>query len=193
MDHSFLFAGAGVMLLALTRIMSSTDLPDRKITAIASIGDTATTTGIRGTVTFTETDNNDDRVEIAVKLTGLPSNSKLGFHIHEAGDLTEGCVSACAHLNPFGTVHGGPDSKTRHVGDLGNIQTDSKGSATTVFVDHMIKLRGYRQNILGRAVVIHEKADDLGLGNDNESLRTGNAGKRIACAVIGYSKTMYAQ
>jgi len=189
MDHSFLFAGAGVILLALTRIMSSTDLPVGKVTAIASIGDTAT--GIRGTVTFTETD--DDRVEIAVKLTGLPSNSKLGFHIHEAGDLTEGCVSACAHLNPFGTVHGGPGSKTRHVGDLGNIQTDSEGSARTIFADPMIKLRGYRQNIVGRAVVIHEKADDLGLGNDEESLRTGNAGKRIACAVIGYSKTMYAR
>jgi Cu-Zn family superoxide dismutase len=191
MDHSFLLAGAGVMLLALTRIMSSTDLPDRKIIAIASINDT--TTGIRGTVTFTETDHNDGRVEIAVNITGLPSNSKLGFHIHEAGDMTEGCVSACAHLNPFGTVHGGPDSKTRHVGDLGNIQTDSEGSATTVFVDHMIKLRGYRQNIVGRAVVIHEKTDDLGLGQDEESLRTGNAGKRIACAVIGYSKTMYAR
>ena len=35
-------------------------------------------------------------------------------------------------------------------------------------------------------VIIHE--DDCGKGGNAESLKTGNAGKRIACAVIGYSK-----
>ena len=37
----------------------------------------------------------------------------------------------------------------------------------------------------------YEDQDDLGKGtgiNRSESLKTGNAGKRIACAVIGYSK-----
>ena len=49
----------------------------------------------------------------------------------------------------------------------------------------MIKLQG-KYSILGRSVVVHEDKDDLGRGNNNESLITGNAGKRLDCAVIGY-------
>jgi Cu-Zn family superoxide dismutase len=56
------------------------------------------------------------------------------------------------------------------------------------FTDNMIKLRGYERNIIGRSVVIHENTDDLGMGGNEDSLKTGNAGARIACAVIGYSK-----
>jgi Cu-Zn family superoxide dismutase len=41
---------------------------------------------------------------------------------------------------------------------------------------------------VGRSVVIHEDPDDLGMGGHADSLTTGHAGKRITCAVIGYSK-----
>jgi Cu-Zn family superoxide dismutase len=68
--------------------------------------------------------------------------------------------------------------------------TNENGACITRFNDSMIKLRGYKQNIIGRSIVIHGKKDDLGLGGDEESLKTGNAGARIACAVIGYSKKM---
>lgn len=43
-------------------------------------------------------------------------------------------------------------------------------------------------SIVGRAVVIHEKADDLGKGTNEESRKTGNAGGRIACGIIGVSQ-----
>jgi Cu-Zn family superoxide dismutase len=141
---------------------------------------------IKGIVRFTET--NDNHVEIEVHLTGLKKNHNHGFHVHECGDMSEQCESMCAHFNPYNTTHGGPDSKIRHVGDLGNIQSDQHGRADYKFTDHMIKLRGTKCNIIGRGLIIHADEDDLGLGRFPDSLTTGHAGKRIACAVIGYAK-----
>jgi Cu-Zn family superoxide dismutase len=93
----------------------------------------------------------------------------------------------CAHFNPYHTKHGGPLSRERHIGDLGNLRANSKGEVHITFYDDWIRLRGSRCNILGRGLILHENEDDLGVG-DEESLKTGNAGKRIACAIIGYAK-----
>jgi Cu-Zn family superoxide dismutase len=115
-------------------------------------------------------------------------NSSHGIHIHEAGDLSDKCMGACGHFNPYNKQHGGPTSKERHVGDLGNIRFDARGVAKFRMEDSLVKLRGTKANVIGRSVVIHEDMDDLGMGNHNDSLTTGHAGKRITCAVIGYSK-----
>ena len=50
--------------------------------------------------------------------------------------------------------------------------------------DKLVKLKG-KYSVIGRAFVIHQKEDDLGKGDNKESLVTGNAGKRIACGIIG--------
>ena len=154
---------------------------------------------VNGFIEFEET--NDKKVLINVNVKGL-KKGKHGFHIHQAGDLTDECMSACAHFNPTNKNHGGPNDKERHVGDLGNILSNKNGEVKKKFVDHLIKLKG-KNNIIGRCVVIHEDEDDLGRGGLDEegniidkklhleSLKTGNAGKRIACGVIGYSKKMY--
>lgn len=142
---------------------------------------------IQGTVYFVE-DVHTNHVRIDVKLRGLPPNSVHGFHVHEAGDLTDKCTSMCAHFNPYGKKHGCPASKERHVGDLGNLYTNEKGEVHYTFYNNLIKLRGSKCNIIGRGLVIHEDEDDCGKGGNAESLKTGNAGKRIACAVIGYAK-----
>jgi Cu-Zn family superoxide dismutase len=143
---------------------------------------------IKGFVTFTEY---QDKICIELHLTGLKPNSLHGFHVHEAGDLTDKCSSMCAHFNPYGKTHGCPGMKERHVGDLGNILANSKGEAKYDFFDNVIKLRGTKCNIIGRGLIIHADEDDCGQGENAESLKTGNAGKRIACAVIGYSKNNF--
>ena len=72
------------------------------------------------------------------------------------------------------------------MGDLGNIIADKNGNVSMIIKDKLVKLRG-KYSVIGRSIVIHDKEDDLGRGNNKESLKTGNAGKRIACGVIGYS------
>ena len=138
---------------------------------------------IRGTVRFVEEDK--EKVRIEIDLVGLRKNAHHGFHVHECGDMSLGCESMCAHFNPYGKTHGCPRAKERHVGDLGNLQTDAYGKAKYVMYDDQIKLRGTKCNIIGRGLIIHADRDDCGKGGHETSLTTGNSGKRIACAVIG--------
>lgn len=56
--------------------------------------------------------------------------------------------------------------------------------ATISIVDPVITLHG-RNNIIGRSLVIHAYADDLGKGGNAESLISGNSGPGVACGVIG--------
>ena len=54
--------------------------------------------------------------ELRVNLTGFSTtdnNRYHGFHVHEYGDLSEGCQSAGGHYDPFGVVHGGPRDSPR--------------------------------------------------------------------------------
>jgi Cu-Zn family superoxide dismutase len=142
---------------------------------------------VRGTIHFYE-NIKENNVLIDINLSGFKKNMTHGIHIHEAGDLSDNCTSACAHFNPYNTKHGGINSKERHVGDLGNIKSDSNGNVIMKITDKLIKLRGSKCNIIGRSVVIHNDRDDEGLGGFEDSLTTGHSGKRMACTVIGYSK-----
>ena len=142
---------------------------------------------IKGNVYFIE-DLKNDKVIIKINVKGLNKNSLHGFHVHESGDLTEQCTSMCAHFNPYKKNHGCPGKRERHVGDLGNLKTDKNGNAIYNTVDDVIKLRGTKSNIIGRGLIIHADPDDCGMGNFPDSLTTGHAGKRIACAIIGYAK-----
>lgn len=144
---------------------------------------------IKGTVRFEEIFHLDNKNEILVdiNLEGFIPNTLHGFHIHETGDLSNGCDSMCAHFNPKNKSHGGRDDEERHIGDLGNLQADNEGKVKLCFYDKLIKLRGDDSNIIGRGVVIHADPDDCGKGEHTDSKTTGHSGKRIACAIIGYA------
>ena len=143
----------------------------------------------KGTIEFQE-QSNTNKIKIIVSLENI-KEGKHGIHIHETGNLSDGCKSCCAHFNPTNSVHGGPNDKIRHIGDLGNITANKNSKCNEILYDDKIKLRGTKYNIIGRSIVIHEKEDDLGKGGNKESLITGNAGSRIGCAVIGYKDAFY--
>ena len=117
------------------------------------------------------------------RITGL-TEGKHGFHSMNTV-IIPGCESAGAHYNPDGVEHG--DLENGHVGDLGNVEADSNGIAEFTIKAERITLIGER-SVIGRAIVIHENEDDLGKGGDAESLKTGNAGDRLACGVITLTK-----
>ncbi|EFW16193.1 Superoxide dismutase [Cu-Zn] [Coccidioides posadasii str. Silveira] len=138
---------------------------------------------VKGTVTFEQADEKSPTT-ISWNISGHDANAQRGFHIHQFGDNTNGCTSAGPHYNPFSKNHGAPSDVDRHVGDLGNITTDSQGNSTGSVEDKQIKLIG-EHSVLGRTVVVHAGTDDLGKGGNEESKKTGNAGPRPACGVIG--------
>uniref|UniRef100_A0A915NSW4 Superoxide dismutase [Cu-Zn] n=1 Tax=Meloidogyne floridensis TaxID=298350 RepID=A0A915NSW4_9BILA len=116
-------------------------------------------------------------------LTGLPPGLH-GFHVHQFGDLSQLCTGAGLHFNPHNRRHGAPQDSERHVGDLGNIQADENGIAIIRIRDRYMTFKGVN-SIIGRGLLVHEKVDDLGRGGNDESLKTGNAGPRFGCGVIG--------
>lgn len=140
---------------------------------------------VSGIVRF-EQESEDQSTKISWEITGNDANALRGFHIHEFGDNSNGCTSAGPHFNPYKKTHGAPGDETRHVGDLGNISTDAQGVAKGSVTDKHVKLLG-PLSVIGRTVVVHAGQDDLGKGGNDESLKTGNAGGRVACGVIGIS------
>jgi len=177
-NRGWWIAGAAASILLFLAWSSRSGGPTTVTKAVAVLkGDSKAT----GTVTFEQGKNG---VTVTGELRNLDPLASRGFHIHQSGDLTDGCLSAGPHFNPFGKNHGAPSDTERHVGDLGNIKTDESGTASFEFKDTLISLNG-PLSIVGRAVVLHAGTDDLGRGDDDESLKTGNAGARAACGVIG--------
>ncbi len=133
---------------------------------------------VSGIVTFTKTDSG---IKIVANFEGLtPGNH--GFHIHEFGDCSRlDGKSAGGHFNPDGKKHGAPNSKERHVGDLGNLLANEDGKAYYEMIDTHISFSG-SHSIIGRAIIVHAGEDDL------TSQPTGAAGARVACGVIGLTK-----
>ena len=134
---------------------------------------------IAGTVYFTQ--QRGGEVEITGRIAGLEPG-KHGFHVHQYGDLTnlDTGDSAGGHYNPTDMPHGRPEAEERHVGDLGNIEANQSGVAEINMRDDVIRLNG-PHSIVGRALVVHAKADEF-------TQPSGDAGDRVALGVIGIAQ-----
>jgi Cu-Zn family superoxide dismutase len=130
---------------------------------------------VAGTVTFTE---KDGQIEMVAAITGL-APGEHGFHIHEKGDCSApDATSAGGHFNPGGHPHAAPEADAKHAGDLGNLTADDSGAGNKTMMLEHISLGEGEADVVGKAVIVHEKADDL------KTQPTGDAGGRLACGVI---------
>ncbi len=130
---------------------------------------------VTGTVTFTETDAGVEVVADVARVEPGPH----GLHLHEIGDCTaEDFTSAGGHFNPTDAPHGAPTDLERHAGDFGNIEIGEDGTGQLKLVTDMLTVADGPDTVVGRAVILHESADDL------VSQPTGAAGGRIACGVV---------
>lgn len=120
-------------------------------------------------------------VHITGTVQGLNPNAEHGFHIHEKGDCSApDASSAGAHFNPTSQPHGHPEEGgPRHLGDMVNLRADDQGIAQVDTIVEGASLgTGRADDVLGKAIVVHEKPDDY------TSQPSGDSGGRIACGVI---------
>ena len=157
-----------------------------------------------GTVSFFGDDATVTEVRVSVRMPrSAPAAGFHGIHVHANSDASNGSgcfadpsqpsstwfVSADGHLAEPGQAHGA------HAGDLPPLLVTERGRASSVSITDRVEVR----ELLGRAVVLHVGADNLGnvpvgtgptqyTPNSTEATgltaRTGNAGDRLACGVI---------
>jgi Cu-Zn family superoxide dismutase len=129
-----------------------------------------------GSVTFTQV---GERVRVNATVSGLKPNAEHGFHVHEKGDCSSGDgMSAGGHFNPAGRPHGQHPGAERHAGDMPNLRADASGRATATFEITNVAIGQGSSDIVGKGLIVHRDPDDY------KSQPAGNAGPRLACAVI---------
>lgn len=165
-------AAAGICLVAGC---ASTARPAAGPQARATI-EPRSGSNVRGWATFT--DRSTGGVAAVVHIENAPPGEH-GLHVHEFGDCSApDASSAGGHFNPGGAPHAGPSDLRRHAGDLGNITIESNGTGHLEIVSDLLTVRPGPNSVVGKAVVFHEKADDL------RTQPTGDAGGRLGCGVV---------
>ncbi|WP_346929446.1 superoxide dismutase family protein [Clostridium sp.] len=120
-----------------------------------------------------------DGIFLRIYVEGIPKFTSEGkpslfhgFHIHEFGNCSVGnptdpFMSAGTHWNPTNQPH------PYHYGDLPPLMSSNGTAAMSVYIS-----RFFIPDVIGKAIIIHENADDF------VSQPAGNSGKKLACGVI---------
>lgn len=168
MKKQFMSALALVMLFGCGNAFAATGTADIKGTKEGS--------AVTGTAVLTET---PEGLKVSLSLENVPPG-KHGFHIHEKGACGDEGMAAGGHYNPEAAPHGflpKDGFSHAHAGDFGNVEIASDGTGKMETVLPGLSLTGGKYDVMGKAVILHEKEDDFGQP-------TGNAGGRIGCGVI---------
>jgi superoxide dismutase, Cu-Zn family len=176
-QNSMKLIRSALTLFCVAALSSGAFADDAKIspaaTAVAHL-QPAANSKVTGTVQFIPV---SEGVRVVAEIKNL-TPGEHGFHVHEKGDLSAPDLSSAGgHFNPTKLQHGGREAEMRHAGDMGNLKADASGVAHLDYVDKHMSLGG-PDSVVGRAVIIHEKADDM------KSQPAGNSGARIAGGVI---------
>lgn len=165
---------AGALLGATLSYAAPATPAAKKEVGVARIKGTAEGSQLAGTARFEEVKGG---LKVTIALSGVPGETHA-LHIHEFGDCSDTGKAAGSHYNPEGAQHGNAlkDARHAHPGDLGNV-TIKDGKLAFEAVLPGVSLASGKRNVAGRAIVLHEKADEF-------SQPVGNAGGRIACGII---------
>ena len=98
----------------------------------------------------------------------------FGFHLHEYGDCSVGDLESPfmdtgVHWNPTNQPHG------NHAGDFPVISSNDGYASISFYTNKFMP-----EEVIGKSVIIHQNPDDY------RSQPAGNAGKRLACGIVGY-------
>ena len=173
MNRSALILTTVVFAASCASTSTSNEPPG--ITAVAKLQSTKGNTA-SGTATFVQ---RGDTVYVTANVTGLKPNADHGFHVHEKGDCSSGDgMSTGGHFNPLAKAHAAHDAAEHHAGDLPSLKSDAYGNASLKFETKAISVGSGATDVVGKGLIVHRDADDY------KTQPTGNAGPRIACAVI---------
>jgi Cu-Zn family superoxide dismutase len=120
-------------------------------------------------------------VLITLSVKGIPPGEHA-FHIHGVGKCEPPFTSAGGHFNPAGRKHGAMAPEGMHAGDMPNLHVPADGALTVEVLNPAVTLEKGKPNSLfgpeGTSLIIHAGKDDY------KTDPTGDAGGRIACALI---------
>jgi superoxide dismutase, Cu-Zn family len=132
---------------------------------------------VTGEANFTD---EDGKVRFELTVENL-TPGEHAVHLHEKGDCSaEDASSAGGHWNPTMKPHGKRgDGSSFHKGDIGNMSVGNDGKGKMSLSVEGWSIGGADStNVVGKSVIIHEKADDF------TTQPSGNAGARLSCGVI---------
>lgn len=131
---------------------------------------------ITGILRFSRT---SEGIKVNGTVRGLTPFRSHGVHVHKYSPGEGGNLDNIGPIfNPGNKPHGCLDTNERHVGDMGNVAADDKGTGGIDYFNTLIQLGG-EWSIIGRSLIIKSQQDNC-LANSAD----GGAGAPLGFCVI---------